>query len=158
MIQDLLGAIASSQAYRRFTTQKAARTVLYLFFISLLFTIGASVALRLRLSYERCGSAAGETLHDQRERGTHTVGDVFLLRTLPRDEQLLRRRVVRALCADAARELLQSVFASQVGARPAHQDAHMPSRESEEGAGAEAVHGVMENTQLFHIMVDNLSR
>ena len=49
MIQDLLGAIASSQAYRRFTTQKAARTVLYLFFISLLFTIGASVALRLRL-------------------------------------------------------------------------------------------------------------
>lgn len=50
MLEDLFGAIASSQAYRRFATQKTSRTMLYLFFISLLFTLGGTMALRLRLS------------------------------------------------------------------------------------------------------------
>jgi hypothetical protein len=49
MIQDLLGSIASSQAYRRFALEKTSRTVLYLLFISLLFTVGGSVAMRLRI-------------------------------------------------------------------------------------------------------------
>ena len=49
MIQDLLGSIASSQAYRRFASEKAGRTVVYLLFISLLFTVGGSIAIRLRL-------------------------------------------------------------------------------------------------------------
>ncbi len=49
MIQDLLGSIASTQAYRRFAAEKASRTVLYLFFISLLFTIGGGVAIKVRL-------------------------------------------------------------------------------------------------------------
>ena len=49
MIQDLLGSIASSQAYRRFAMEKTSRTVLYLFFISLLFTIGGSIAMQMRL-------------------------------------------------------------------------------------------------------------
>lgn len=49
MIQDLLGSIASSQAYRRFALEKTSRTVLYLFFISLLFTVGGSVAMQLRV-------------------------------------------------------------------------------------------------------------
>lgn len=49
MIQDLLGSIASSQAYRRFALEKTSRTVLYLFFISLLFTVGGSVAMQFRI-------------------------------------------------------------------------------------------------------------
>ena len=49
MIQDLLGSIASSQAYRRFAAEKAGRTALYLFFISLLFTIGGSIAMQMRI-------------------------------------------------------------------------------------------------------------
>jgi len=49
MIQDLLGSIASKQAYRRFAVEKASRTVLYLFFISLLFTIGGSIAMQVRI-------------------------------------------------------------------------------------------------------------
>ncbi len=49
MIQDLLGSIASTQAYRRFAGEKTSRTVLYLFFISFLFTIGGGVAMQLRL-------------------------------------------------------------------------------------------------------------
>ncbi len=49
MIQDLLGSVASTQAYRRFAAEKASRTVLYLFFISLLFTVGGSIAMRLRI-------------------------------------------------------------------------------------------------------------
>jgi hypothetical protein len=49
MIQDLLGSIASKQAYRRFAAEKASRTVLYLFFISLLFTIGGSIAMQVRI-------------------------------------------------------------------------------------------------------------
>jgi hypothetical protein len=49
MIQDLLGSIASTQAYRRFAAEKASRTVLYLFFISLLFTVGASIAMQYRI-------------------------------------------------------------------------------------------------------------
>jgi hypothetical protein len=49
MIQDLLGSIASKQAYRRFAAEKASRTVLYLFFVSLLFTIGGSIAMQLRI-------------------------------------------------------------------------------------------------------------
>ena len=49
MIQDLLGSIASSQAYRRFAQEKTSRTVLYLFFLSLLFTIGGSIAMQLRI-------------------------------------------------------------------------------------------------------------
>jgi len=50
MIQDLLGSIASTQAYRRFAAEKTSRTVLYLLFISLLFTIGGSIAMQLRIS------------------------------------------------------------------------------------------------------------
>jgi hypothetical protein len=49
MIQDLLGSIASSQAYRRFAQEKTSRTVLYLLFISLLFTVGGSIAMQLRV-------------------------------------------------------------------------------------------------------------
>lgn len=49
MIQDLLGSIASTQAYRRFAAEKAGRTVLYLLFISLLFTVGGSIAMQLRV-------------------------------------------------------------------------------------------------------------
>ncbi|MDP3541642.1 MAG: DUF1189 family protein [Elusimicrobiota bacterium] len=49
MIQDLLGSIASTQAYRRFAAEKTSRTVLYLFFISLLFTVGGSIAMQLRI-------------------------------------------------------------------------------------------------------------
>ena len=49
MIQDLLGSVASTQAYRRFAAEKTSRTVLYLFFISLLFTIGGSIAMQLRI-------------------------------------------------------------------------------------------------------------
>ena len=49
MIQDLLGSIASTQAYRRFAAEKTSRTVLYLFFISLLFTIGGGVAMQVRI-------------------------------------------------------------------------------------------------------------
>ena len=49
MIQDLLGSVASSQAYRRFALEKTSRTILYLFFISLLFTVGGSVAMQLRV-------------------------------------------------------------------------------------------------------------
>lgn len=50
MIQDLLGSIASTQAYRRFAAEKAGRTVLYLFFVSLLFTVGGSIAMQLRIA------------------------------------------------------------------------------------------------------------
>jgi hypothetical protein len=50
MIQDLLGSVASSQAYRRFAAEKASRTFLYLLFISLLFTIGGSIAMQLRVA------------------------------------------------------------------------------------------------------------
>ncbi len=49
MIQDLLGSIASTQAYRRFAAEKTSRTVLYLLFISLLFTIGGSIAMQIRI-------------------------------------------------------------------------------------------------------------
>lgn len=49
MIQDLLGAVASSQAYRRFATQKATRTVLYICFLSLLFTVGGTIAMKIRV-------------------------------------------------------------------------------------------------------------
>ena len=49
MIQDLLGSVASKQAYRRFAVEKASRTVLYLFFLSLLFTIGGSIAMQVRI-------------------------------------------------------------------------------------------------------------
>lgn len=50
MIQDLLGSIASTQAYRRFAAEKASRTILYLFFISLIFTIGGAIAMQLRIA------------------------------------------------------------------------------------------------------------
>lgn len=56
MIEDLLGAVASSQAYRRFAAQKGTRTTLYLLFVSLLFSIGGTVALRVRV-----GPAIDET-------------------------------------------------------------------------------------------------
>jgi|CXWL01.1.fsa_nt_gi hypothetical protein len=49
MLEDLFGAVASTQAYRRFAAQKASRTALYLFFISLLFALAGTMALRLRL-------------------------------------------------------------------------------------------------------------
>lgn len=49
MIQDLLGSIASTQAYRRFAAEKTTRTVLYLFFISLIFTVGGSIAMQMRV-------------------------------------------------------------------------------------------------------------
>lgn len=49
MLSDLLGSIASTAAYRRFATQKASRTMLYLAFLSLIFTGAGTVALRLRL-------------------------------------------------------------------------------------------------------------
>jgi len=49
MIQDLLGSIASTQAYRRFAAEKSSRTVLYLFFISLIFTVGGSIAMQMRI-------------------------------------------------------------------------------------------------------------
>ncbi|MBI4060736.1 MAG: DUF1189 family protein [Elusimicrobia bacterium] len=49
MIQDLLGSIASTQAYRRFAAEKPGRTALYLFFLSLLFTVGGGAAMRLRV-------------------------------------------------------------------------------------------------------------
>ena len=50
MIQDFLGSIASTQAYRRFTTERAGRTFLYLLFISLLNTVGGSVILQFRFA------------------------------------------------------------------------------------------------------------
>ncbi|MBI3288508.1 MAG: DUF1189 family protein [Elusimicrobia bacterium] len=49
MIQDFLGAIASAQAYRRFAAEKTARTLLYLCFISFLFTVGGTIAMRMRV-------------------------------------------------------------------------------------------------------------
>ncbi len=49
MIQDLLGSIASAQAYRRFAVEKTSRTILYLFFIASLFTIGGGFAMQLRV-------------------------------------------------------------------------------------------------------------
>lgn len=49
MIQDLLGSLASTQAYRRFAQEKTSRTVLYLFFLSLIFTVGGSLAIQLRV-------------------------------------------------------------------------------------------------------------
>lgn len=49
MIQDLLGSIASTQAYRRFAQEKTSRTVLYLLFLSLIFTVGGSLAIQLRV-------------------------------------------------------------------------------------------------------------
>lgn len=49
MLQDLLGSVASTSAYRRFAAQKASRTMLYLAFLSLVFTGAGTVALRLRL-------------------------------------------------------------------------------------------------------------
>jgi hypothetical protein len=49
MIQDLLGAVASTQAYRRFAAEKAGRTVLYICFLSLLFTVFGSIAMKLRV-------------------------------------------------------------------------------------------------------------
>lgn len=49
MLQDLLGSVASIKAYRRFASQKASRTMLYLAFLSVLFTAGGTVALRLRV-------------------------------------------------------------------------------------------------------------
>lgn len=49
MLQDLLGSVASTAAYRRFAVQKASRTMLYLAFLSLVFTAAGTVALRLRL-------------------------------------------------------------------------------------------------------------
>ncbi|MEK7388898.1 MAG: DUF1189 family protein [Elusimicrobiota bacterium] len=49
MIQDFLGAIASSQSYRRFTDQRPTKTFLYVLFVSLLFTIGSSIVLRIRV-------------------------------------------------------------------------------------------------------------
>jgi hypothetical protein len=49
MIQDLLGSVASTQAYRRFAAEKASRTILYLFFISLLFTVAGSIAMQFRI-------------------------------------------------------------------------------------------------------------
>lgn len=49
MLQDLLGSISSPQAYRRFAAQKASRTMLYLGFLSVLFTGAGTIALRLRL-------------------------------------------------------------------------------------------------------------
>lgn len=56
MIQDLLGAVASAQAYRRFATEKASRTVLYLCFLSLLFTVFGTIAMKIRV-----GPAIDET-------------------------------------------------------------------------------------------------
>ena len=50
MLEDLFGAVASTQAYRRFAAQKTRRTALYLLFVSLLFTLGGTMALRLRLN------------------------------------------------------------------------------------------------------------
>lgn len=49
MLQDLLGSVASTRAYRRFATQKASRTLLYLAFLSVIFTAAGTVALRIRL-------------------------------------------------------------------------------------------------------------
>lgn len=49
MLSDLLGSIASTAAYRRFAAQKASRTMLYLAFLSLLFTGAGTIALRLRV-------------------------------------------------------------------------------------------------------------
>ncbi len=49
MLTDLLGSISSTAAYRRFAAQKASRTMLYLAFLSFLFTAAGTVALRLRL-------------------------------------------------------------------------------------------------------------
>jgi hypothetical protein len=56
MLQDLLGSVASAAAYRRFALQKASRTALYLSFLSLLFTVGGTIALKLRV-----GPAVDET-------------------------------------------------------------------------------------------------
>jgi len=47
MIQDLLGSIASTQAYRRFAVEKASRTVLYIFFVSLIFSVIGTIAVKL---------------------------------------------------------------------------------------------------------------
>ncbi len=49
MLSDLLGSITSPAAYRRFASQKASRTMLYLAFLSMVFTAAGTVALRLRL-------------------------------------------------------------------------------------------------------------
>ncbi|MDX6769493.1 MAG: DUF1189 family protein [Elusimicrobiota bacterium] len=49
MLSDLLGSVSSTAAYRRFAAQKASRTMLYLAFLSFVFTAAGTVALRLRL-------------------------------------------------------------------------------------------------------------
>lgn len=49
MLSDLLGSVSSTASYRRFASQKASRTMLYLAFLSMLFTAAGTVALRLRL-------------------------------------------------------------------------------------------------------------
>lgn len=56
MIQDLLGAVASSQAYRRFASEKGARTFFYILFLSLIFTVFGCIAMKLRV-----GPAIDET-------------------------------------------------------------------------------------------------
>jgi hypothetical protein len=56
MLKDLLGSVASADAYRRFAAQKASRTALYVSFLSLLFTVGGTIALKLRV-----GPAVDET-------------------------------------------------------------------------------------------------
>src|SRR5690349_9512538 len=50
MIQDLLGAVASTAAYRRFASQKASRTFFYICFLSFLFTVAGAIALKLRVA------------------------------------------------------------------------------------------------------------
>lgn len=50
MLQDLLGSAASTAAYRRFAAEKGSRTFFYLLFLSFLFTLAGSVALKLRVA------------------------------------------------------------------------------------------------------------
>src|SRR5688500_16187077 len=50
MIQDLLGAVASTAAYRRFASQKGSRTFLYILFLSFIFTAAGAVALKIRVA------------------------------------------------------------------------------------------------------------
>lgn len=50
MLQDLLGSLTSPDAYRRFAREKASRTMLYLAFLSMIFTGAGTVGLKLRVA------------------------------------------------------------------------------------------------------------
>lgn len=100
MLQDLLGSVASTSAYRRFAAQKASRTLLYLAFLSVLFTAAGTVALRLRL-----GPIVDETFAWlQKEVPALTFSKGVVTSTTPGPVRLTHPRAAEvALMIDTAR-------------------------------------------------------